>query len=153
MQSSAPTVILRHHRENLKKCTLRGLEPRQDFHFIKYPNGKLPELSGYLLLAIDGEPLTTADRSRGLLLLDATWRYAAAMRKFVDSQITLECRSIPPGFVTAYPRKQTECPDPDAGLASIEALYISYWLTGRDTSGLLDNYYWKEEFFLKNRFV
>lgn len=152
MQSSAPTVILRHQRENLKKCSLRGLEPRQDLQFVTYPNGKLPDLSGFLLLAIDGKPLSASDSSRSLLLLDATWRYAAVMRRFVDSQVTLECRSIPAGFITAYPRVQNDCPDPDAGLASVEALYIAYLLTGRDPSGLLDGYYWKEDFLLRNKF-
>lgn len=152
MHLSSPTVIIRHQRENLNKCSLRGLERRPDLQFLNYPNGQLPALSGYLLLAIDGPPLTSADQQHGLLLLDATWRYAAVMRRYVDSLVCLECRSIPAGFVTAYPRRQTECPDPEAGLASVEALYIAYHLTGRDPSGLLDNYYWKEEFFLKNKF-
>jgi pre-rRNA-processing protein TSR3 len=152
MQSLLPTVILRHQRENLKKCSLRGLESRADMLFVSYPYGELPDLSNYLLLAIDGPALTPADAAQGLLLLDATWRYAAVMRKFVDAAAPLECRSIPAGFVTAYPRRQTDCPDPEAGLASVEALYIAYVLTGRDPTGLLDGYYWKEEFLKKNRF-
>lgn len=146
MQKYPPTVILRHQRENLKKCSLRGLEKRSDCRFVTYPQGVLSDVQGYLLLAIDGPPLQPADCDRGLLLLDATWRYAAVMRRFVDRQVTLECRSIPAGYYTAYPRKQTDCPDPDAGLASIEALYIAYHILGRSTEGLLDNYYWKTPF-------
>jgi pre-rRNA-processing protein TSR3 len=150
MQSFPKTIVLRHQRENLKKCSLRGLEGREDFHFITYPQGSLPDLSNYLLLAIDAPPLEPSDADKGLLLLDATWRYAAIMHRFVDRDSKLPCRSIPPGFMTAYPRKQTDCPNPEAGLASIEALYVSYFLLGRSTEGLLDRYYWKEHFFKIN---
>jgi pre-rRNA-processing protein TSR3 len=146
MQSFPPTIILRHQRENLKKCSLRGLEGRKDCHFVTYPQGIMPETTGYLLLAIDGTPLQKSDQDKGLLLLDATWRYAFVMQRFVDRESKLEKRSIPPGFVTAYPRRQTDCPDPEAGLASIEALYIAYLLLGRSTDGLLDRYYWREQF-------
>lgn len=150
MQSFPKTVVLRHRRENLKKCSLRGLESRPDFTFLTYPTSVLPDLSGYVMLAIDGPPLSPADRDRGLLLLDATWRHAEKMRQFVDKQVKLEVRSIPPGFVTAYPRRQDDCPDPEAGLASIEALYIAYKLMDLDPKGLLDHYHWKEEFLSKN---
>jgi pre-rRNA-processing protein TSR3 len=152
MNSSPPTLILRHQRENLKKCSLRGLEKRPDFMFLTYPRSDLPELSNYVLLAIDGEPLTSKDACHGLFLLDATWRYADKMRAFVEkTQIPMvKIRSIPSGFRTAYPRCQFDCPDPEAGLASIEALYIAYWATGRDPTRLLDNYHWKEEFLAKN---
>lgn len=152
MKSNIPTLVLRHQRENLKKCTLRGLESRPDFCFLTYPSSRLPDLTNYVLLAIDGQPLSAEDASHGLFLLDATWRYAIKMRSFVEKNANceLKIRSIPSGFLTAYPRYQTECPDPEAGLASIEALYVSYWITGRDPSGLLDNYHWKKEFLEKN---
>lgn len=152
MELSPPTLILRHQRENLKKCTLAGLESRSDFCFLTYPKSSLPDLSNYVLLAIDGEPLSQEDSGFGLFLLDATWRYALKMRAFVEknSGQPVKTRSIPPGFLTAYPRYQTECPDPAAGLASIEALYVAFRLTGRDPSGLLDNYHWKQKFFELN---
>jgi pre-rRNA-processing protein TSR3 len=35
-------------------------------------------------------------------------------------------------------------------LASIEAIYIAYWILGRDVTGLLDNYHWKDLFLQKN---
>lgn len=147
-----PTVVLRHHRENLKKCSLRGLEKRSDFCFIKYPARQLPDLSNYVLLAIDGEPLTHEDSAHGILLLDATWRYAIKMRAFVEKAVNypIQTRSIPGNFRTAYPRYQTECADPDAGLASIEALFVAYKVLGRDPEELLMNYYWKEAFLEKN---
>ena len=63
----------------------------------------------------------------------------------------IEKRCIPGGFRTAYPRRQNDCPNPEEGLASIEALYIAYILMGRDPTGLLDNYHWKDLFLEKNR--
>lgn len=152
MKLNHPTLILRHHRENLKKCSLRGLEKRPDFCFLRYPSSQLPDLSNYVLLAIDGEPLSAEDSAYGFFLLDATWRYAIKMHAFVEKTVAqpIKTRSIPGNFRTAYPRYQTECSDPDAGLASIEALYVAYKITGRDPTGLLDAYHWKEAFLQKN---
>lgn len=146
MQSFPPTVILRHQRENLKKCSLRGLESRPDFQFFSYPHAKLPNLSGYLLLTLDAPLLTSNDQANGLFVLDSTWRYAKKMLNFVESQCLIQKRSIPSQFRTAYPRRQEDCSDPDRGLASIEALYIALSILGRPTEGLLDNYHWKDDF-------
>ena len=118
-----PTVILRHRRENLKKCSLRGLETRSDLLFYTYPVDPMPDLSGYLLLKVGARPLSEEDAERGLFLIDGTWRLALVMEKQLPWK--LEARSLPPGFRTAYPRRQTECPDPEAGLASVEALYLA----------------------------
>ena len=63
----------------------------------------------------------------------------------------LQFRRLPSNYQTAYPRKQTACPNPTNGLASIEALYLTYLITNRDTSTLLDSYYWKESFLNINR--
>lgn len=143
------TVVWRHRKENLKKCSLRGLEVREDFSFFIYP-GELPDLTGYILLDFEGEPLSEDDADRGLLIIDGTWRYAALMLKQVETQCQLVRRSIPPHFRTAYPRRQADCPDPDRGLASLEAIFIAYHLLGRDVSGLLDDYYWKQQFLSAN---
>ena len=139
-----PTVILRHRKENLKKCSLRGLEEREDCLFFTYPNAVLPDLSGYVLLAVDAPPLTLEESEMGLFLVDGTWRYAERMLRQLPSQITR--RSIPPGYLTAYPRRQEEF----RGLASIEALFIAYQVLGRDAKGLLDQYRWREEFLQLN---
>ena len=140
------TIILRHRKENLKKCSLRGLELRDDFRFFTYPTDTLPDLSNYMALTLDAEPLTEADASHGLFLIDGTWRYAALMFKQLPTPHLFKTRSLPPTMRTAYPRKQTDCPDPAQGLASVEALYLAYKILGRDTAGLLDNYFWKEKF-------
>lgn len=156
MQSFPPTVVLRHQRENLKKCSLRGLETRSDFKFVTYPRGILPELSGYIILSLDAPPLSAEDSSCGLILLDSTWRYTEKMLKFVEGSLASnKCpiikRSIPSHFRTAYPRRQDDCSDPHRGLASIEAIYIAYKLLGRSAESLLDSYYWKNSFFEINK--
>ncbi len=94
--------------------------------------------------------MTKEDRHLGIILLDGTWRYAAQMCKTLALPDSFPRRSLPPGLVTAYPRRQTECPCPEQGLASIEALYAAYYLLDRDPTGLLDHYYWKNDFLLKN---
>jgi pre-rRNA-processing protein TSR3 len=150
--SALTTLILRHRKENLKKCSLRGLEKLPGFEFLSYPlKGEVPSFAGYLMLDIDGPPLTQADAGRSLLLIDGTWRYAKKMCAFVEACGPIEKRSLPGGFQTAYPRCQEDCPNPAVGLASIEALYIAYWILNRDTSKLLDNYYWKDAFLEINR--
>ncbi|HSX04366.1 MAG TPA: hypothetical protein VLG76_06530 [Rhabdochlamydiaceae bacterium] len=145
-----PTYILRHRKENLKKCSLRGLEKREDFHFFTYPILKLPDLSNYLILTMDGPLLSKEDAHKGLFLLDGTWRYASKMLQAHFTEKSFETRTLPAHFQTAYPRVQNDCPDPHRGLASIEALYIAYTIMGRDTTGLLDHYYWKDSFLEKN---
>jgi pre-rRNA-processing protein TSR3 len=104
-------------------------------------------LPGYVRLSAEGETLSAADFDKGILLLDASWRWAHAMsRDFLD---------LPPralhGFQTAYPRKSKQGTDPDNGLASVEALFIAYHILGRPTAGLLAHYRWAEEFLRLNQ--
>lgn len=143
-----PTVIIRHRKENLKKCSLRGLESDKNFSFYTYPKDILPDLSSYLLLKMDSPIISEKDSQKPILLIDSTWKYLDKILKILPKNI--ECRSLPNNFVTAYPRKQTMCPDPRFGLASIEALYLAFLITNRSTDHLLDNYYWKEKFLKDN---
>lgn len=147
-----PTVVLRHRRENLKKCSLRGLEGREDFIFYTYPKERIPTLSGYVMLALDAPLLSAADGDCGIFLLDATWRYADVMGNHVEGIEALTARSLPSHYRTAYPRRQDDCPDPSKGLASVEAIYIAYRILGRSTEGLLDNYHWRDSFLEINGF-
>lgn len=153
MRSYPPTVVIRHRLENLKKCSLRGLENRSDFIFLTYPYASLPDLRDYIVLTLDAPPLTEEDAPYGLLVLDATWRYAAKMFVPLQNQPHYRYRSLPSNYRTAYPRRQEDCPDPQRGLASIEAIYISYRLLQRETAGLLDLYYWKDNFLRINQYI
>jgi pre-rRNA-processing protein TSR3 len=142
-----PTIILRHKRENLKKCSLRGLEHREDMVFLTYPASFLPDLKNYFVLTLDAPLLTPDDAHLGLFLIDGTWRYAEKMAQSLPPPFM--CRSLPAHFRTAYPRRQLDCPEPERGLASVEALYLAYSILGRTTEGILDHYHWKELFMSK----
>lgn len=148
-----PTVVIRHRLENLKKCSLRGLEERSDFYFLTYPYHTLPSLNQYIVLTMEAPPLTAEDQAHGLLIIDATWRYAAKMMKPFENQPHLLYRTLPGGYRTAYPRRQDDCPDPSRGLASVEAIYLSYLILQRDTTGLLDHYYWRDRFLNINQII
>lgn len=143
------TIILRHRRENLKKCSLRGLEKREGFRFFTYPKDTLPEMPSYILLKVGAPPLTKEDHDKGLFLIDGTWQLAAVMEKNLPPNNFVE-RSLPCHFRTAYPRRQTLCPDPETGLATLEALYIALFILDRPRDGLFDHYYWKDDFFQRN---
>ena len=147
MNQEIPTLIWRHRRENLKKCSLRGLERRADMRFFTYPKSAPLISRDYIILSLDGEPLSEKDR--GLLLLDGTWRLAEKMHTQLPEG--LPKRRIPKDFKTAYPRRQEDCDEPESGLASVEALYIAYTIMGKDPTGLLDHYHWKDQFLERNK--
>jgi pre-rRNA-processing protein TSR3 len=144
-----PTVIVRHGNENPRKCSVLPLRGRSDVVFLNYPVKQMPDLTGYVRLAAEGEPLGPADASKGLLLLDGSWRWAAAM--------TRDFSEVPPrslqGWTTAYPRVSKLGTDPSNGLASVEALYVAYHLLDRPTTGLFDHYHWGQEFLRLNEDV
>ena len=144
--SYPPTVIVRHPKENPRKCSILPLRGRPDLIFLTYPVKEPPPLDGYVRLAAEGPELSAADAEKGVLLLDGSWRWAGSM-----NQTFLE---VPPrslyGWRTAYPRVSKRGTDPDNGLASVEALFVAYHLLGRDTAGLLDHYRWGEEFLRLN---
>jgi pre-rRNA-processing protein TSR3 len=140
--SYPPTVIVRHPKENPRKCSVLPLRGRADLVFLTYPVRRRPDLTGYVRLAAEGPELSAADATAGVLLLDGSWRWAAAMtRDFAD---------VPPrslhGWQTAYPRVSKLGTDPGNGLASVEALYVAYHILGRPTAGLLDHYHWAADF-------
>lgn len=140
------TIIVRHPKENPKKCSVLPLRGRTDLLFVPFPPRVPLDLDGYIRLAADGPDLTADDRDRGILLLDASWRRAADM---VQGFAHVPPRSLR-GWRTAYPRTSKLGTDPDNGLASVEALYLAHHLLGRSTAGLLDHYHWKEEFLRAN---
>src|SRR5207302_637285 len=48
------TIIVRHPRENPKKCSVLPLHGRDDVLIVPYPPTGLPSLEGYIRLAADG---------------------------------------------------------------------------------------------------
>lgn len=142
MPTYPPTIIVRSPKENPKKCSILPLKGREDLLFFHYPLNQKRDWSQYVRLAPDGPPLSEADADRGLLLIDGSWRWAATMN---DDFLQAAPRSLS-GYATAYPRVSKLGTDPDAGLASVEALYLAYRILGRPTEGLLEHYRWAEAF-------
>jgi pre-rRNA-processing protein TSR3 len=144
--SYPPTVIVRHPRENPRKCSILPLRGRADLIFLTYPVKAPPCLDRYVRLAADGPELSAADAERGVLLLDGSWRWAGSMSK---TFLEVPPRSLH-GWQTAYPRVSKQGTDPDNGLASVEALFVAYHILDRPIKGLLDHYRWAEEFLRLN---
>ncbi|GIX03896.1 MAG: hypothetical protein KatS3mg113_0902 [Planctomycetaceae bacterium] len=139
------TWIIVHPKERRDKCTVEPLRHDRRFAFCRYPQ-RPPSVEGYVRLSLEGPILSRSDAAQGLVILDGTWRWARVMEK---SYCDIPPRTLP-RLQTAYPRRSKLFPDPDEGLATIEALYVAWWLQGRDVSGLLDRYPWGEDFLHKN---
>jgi pre-rRNA-processing protein TSR3 len=146
MPEPAVTLIVRHPNERPSRCSVYPLKGRPDLRFVDYPPAEMPDLRGYIRLAPEGPPLSPADAGFGLLILDGSWRWAGVMTKMFEA--------VPPrslqGYRTAYPRVSKLYVDPPQGLATVEALFLAYHILGRDTTGLLDQYHWREEFLRLN---
>jgi pre-rRNA-processing protein TSR3 len=141
-----PTIVVVHPKERRSKCSVAPLRGREGFVFWNHPRRGAESLTGYVRLGLGGPMLTPEDSSSGLLILDGTWRWAAAMeRDYAD----LPVRSLA-NWSTAYPRTSKLFEDPAAGLATVEALYAAYVQMDRPTDGLLDHYQWGDAFLAKN---
>ena len=149
MNQFPPTIIVVHPKERRSKCSVEPLRGRDGFVFWKYPETGMESLEGYVRLGIGEQLLSESDGDRGLLVLDATWRLAARMEQQYEH---LPVRSLPP-LRTAYPRTSSIGADPTEGLATIEAIFAAYRSLGRATTGLLDDYYWADEFLAQNQFA
>lgn len=147
-ESPLPTIIVRDPHESTRKCSIWPLRGLPGLIFLRYPLTERPSMENYIRLAAEGPELTSDDAGKGILLLDASWRWADKMtREFLD---------VPPrslnGYKTAYPRVSKLGTDPDNGLASVEALFLAHHLLGRSTIGLLDHFRWREDFLKANGF-
>ncbi|QDT36408.1 ribosome biogenesis domain-containing protein [Stratiformator vulcanicus] len=142
-----PTIIVVHPKERRSKCSVEPLRGREGFVFWKYPGRGVESLDRYVRLGFGGPEIGPADAEAGLLLIDGSWRHAEAMEQDYGD---VPVRSLP-RWETAYPRVSKMNSDPMGGLATIEALYAAHYHMGRDTQGLLDEYYWRDEFLNLNR--
>ncbi len=145
---SPPTHIVVHPKERRAKCTVEPLRGDSRFVFHRFPH-RPKDLCEYVRLGLGGPLLTADDAGFGLLILDGTWRWTAQMeREFAEVPV----RTLPL-MQTAYPRTSKLFEDPAAGLATIEAVYAALRILGRDTSGVLDHYSWRDEFLARNSAV
>ena len=146
----AEVLIVRLRKESLRKCSLAPLiqrqPPRWQWHHCDLGD---PIAAGEVtLLHPDGEPLSPQDSGRPLLLVDSSWRDLPRMLRTISG--TFHRRSLPGGLRTAYPRKSNWFPDPETGLASVEALHAALALLGRRDDRLLEGYHFAQEYLALN---
>lgn len=143
-------AILRDPREDTRKCSLRTLHGRPDVAFHRWRADRTWDATGRLLLAVDAPVLTPADVAlapAGLVLVDCSWRRVPSLRRAITGA-PVE-RSLPP-LLTAYPRTSRAGSDPDAGLASIEALYAAVAILWGADPSLLDGYRFMDAYLARN---
>ncbi len=145
-QDVPPTVIVVHPKERRSKCSVEPLRGRNDFLFFTFPNPVEVPLAGYIRLGMGGPELTSDDANAGLLVLDGTWKLAAKMEPFYQD---IPVRTLP-AIETAYPRVSKISQDPTGGLATVEAVYAALRIMQRPIKGVLDDYFWKNEFLRAN---
>ena len=144
--------ILMDRFENPRKCTILPQKERPDFH-IRYFRGQAPiaAFQSQYLLHVEGDDLATIknhlakEAASSIALIDCNWRKVqGALARVMPPMPKLV--KIPDGFQTAYPRRNKEGKDPEAGLATIEALFIAAAFFGHWDESLLDKYHFKNDF-------
>jgi pre-rRNA-processing protein TSR3 len=156
-------LVIQDYKENRAKCSLTPLERDPAFTFLRlgHPDRSSvrPRLDGGVLLHVDGSPLRGVDaaclESGPLVLIDCTWaRVSVVLRRVEIPEATrLVRRSLPSGFVTAYPRTSKLYEDPEAGLASVEALFVASAVLGQPRFELLRSYRWARPFLVRNIYL
>ena len=141
--------------ETPNKCTIAPLAGRSDFKLIRVKGeAALGPLVSPLLLHHQGACLTTltalSRKTGGIASVDCVWRRLDYLLGRIAGQIPVLAK-IPEGFLTAYPRFSRHTPDPDGGLATIEAIFVASALLGRWDVSLLSEYYFGRKFVALNR--
>jgi len=148
MPSGLRYEILIDKLENPRKCTIQPLKGRPGFAFRTFSgNRPIPAFQADCLLHVDGEDLSAIGPGElgSLSLIDCNWRKVPGVLQRLEKPLPRLVR-IPDGFVTAYPRRNKEGNDPDAGLATVEALFITAAFLGCWDESLLDAYHFKSAF-------
>ena len=148
--------VLVDRAERPTKCTILPLADHPALQIVRFAKqGPLPPLAGDLLLHPEGRPLDDLAKTRGdqpltVCAIDSTWRKLPGILSRIAAPWPEKVR-IPDGFVTAYPRRNKENLDPEAGLATIEALFIAGALLGHWDESLLGKYHFAPAFLSANR--
>jgi len=148
MRLGALDILIVHDpREPAKKCSLTPLRGMEGVRFVPLRAGQRVDAGQRIWLHPDGEELTPADRGIGLLLVDCTWRRLSKLSTCIDGELL---RRRLPNLVTAYPRRSKLTPDPEHGLASVEALYAAMAILDGPHPELLAQYRWAADFLAAN---
>jgi len=141
-------ILIAHDpREPSKKCSLTPLRGMEGVRFVAMRGEARIDAGRRIWLHPEGEPLGPADRGIGLLLIDCVWRRVPKLAKRIDGELLP--RRLPQ-LVTAFPRRSKLVPDPEYGLASVEALYAAVALLYGPRPELLARYRWAAEFLAAN---
>ena len=148
MPDSLHYEIVVDHTEKSKQCTILPLRDRADFKITRFRATNPPrKLSADILLHPDGISLAElrSDSITKIAALDCIWRRLNTILNNTLEPLP-KLVSIPPGFLTAYPRKDKHGDDPSAGFATIEALFITAAFLGKWDLTLLEKYYFGDKF-------
>ena len=140
-------LIVHDVREPAKKCSITPLRGLPGVRFAPAPGGARIDAGRRIWLHPDGDELSPDDREIGVLLIDCIWRRVPTLAKRIEGELLP--RRLP-NLVTAYPRRSKLVPDPEHGLASVEALYAVTALLGRPQPAFLRNYRWAGDFLAAN---
>jgi pre-rRNA-processing protein TSR3 len=140
-------LIVHDPREPAKKCSLTPLRGMAGVRFVPVRGDTRVDAGRRIWLHPEGEELSPGDRGVGLLLVDCTWRRLPALSKRIDGELLP--RRLPK-LITAYPRRSKLAPDPEHGLASVEALYAAIALLYAPRPEFLARYRWAAEFLAAN---
>lgn len=143
--------VLMDRKENTRKCTIHPLRERKDFTVRYFRSGPIPAFQADFLLHVDGKDLRDFKNSppQSIAVIDCNWRKVPWVVENVAKPLPTLVK-IPEGFVTAYPRRNKEGKDPDAGLATIEAVFIAAAFCGVWDESLLEHYHFAENFLAMN---
>ena len=134
-------------REPAKKCSLTPLRGMAGLRFVSLRPGERVDAGRRIWLHPEGDDLGPSDRDLGLLLVDCTWRRLPALSRRIDGELL---RRRLPKLVTAYPRRSKLVPDPEDGLASVEALFAAVAILDAPRGDLLAGYRWAARFLAAN---
>lgn len=149
-------LVIQDYKENRAKCTAAPLEGLSGVEIVRlgHPAGSREEfeLPPGVLLEVGAPPLARSDlalvEEGAVILVDATWaRVGKVLRRCaVRPGAALERRSLPRGFVTAYPRTSKLRADPPEGLATVEAMFAATAVLGAPRPEFLAGYRWADAF-------
>jgi pre-rRNA-processing protein TSR3 len=140
-------LIVHDPREPAKKCSLTPLRGMAGVRFVPLRGADRVDAGRRLWLHPEGAELSPDDRGTGLLLVDCTWRRLPKLSARIDGELIM--RRLP-RLTTAYPRRSKLTPDPEHGLASVEALYAAIALLEGPRPELLAGYRWSAELLAAN---
>ncbi len=141
--------------ETPNKCTIAPLVYREDFRLVGVPRlGPLKPLRSQLLLHPDGECLTELRKEHkeafvDLAAVDCIWQRLPVLMERMEGELPRFAR-IPDGFVTVYPRRTENSPEPEGGLATIEAIFTAAAILGNWDPSLLSEYYFGRAYVERN---